>query len=136
MSEALKKDRPQYRNIHVTQILRYRMPLAAIVSILHRISGVLIFLLLPFVLFLLDQSLTSELSFEYFKGFLAHPLAKLIVLVLAWGYLHHFCAGVRHLLLDVHFALTKEAARKTALTTLCVSLFLTLLVALKLFGAF
>ncbi|WP_151447579.1 succinate dehydrogenase, cytochrome b556 subunit [Lacisediminimonas profundi] len=136
MSEAVKKERPQFRNIHITQIVRYRMPLAAIVSILHRVSGALIFLLLPFILFLLDKSLTSEISFDYFKGFLSLWFVKLVVLALSWGYLHHFCAGIRHLLLDVHVAGTKEGARKTAVATLGVSLFLTALVALKLFGAF
>ncbi|MDB5796804.1 MAG: sdhC [Paucimonas sp.] len=136
MSEALKKDRPQFRNIHVTQILRYRMPPAAIISILHRVSGVLMFLLLPFILYLLDNSLTSEVSFEKFKGVLAHPFAKLVVLALAWAYLHHFCAGLRHLFLDMHVGLTKEAANTWSLVLLVVSLVLTGVVALKLFGAF
>jgi succinate dehydrogenase / fumarate reductase, cytochrome b subunit len=136
MSEALKKDRPEFRNIHVTDILRYRMPAAAKVSIMHRISGVLIFLLLPFILWMLDASLTSEISFARFQEVLSHPIAKLIVLALSWGYLHHFCAGLRHLFLDMHFAPGKEGAHSTAIITLVVSLALTAVVALKLFGAF
>ncbi|MDO8301261.1 succinate dehydrogenase, cytochrome b556 subunit [Lacisediminimonas sp.] len=133
---AVNKDRPQFRNIGVSQIVRYRMPLSAMVSILHRISGLLIFLLLPFVLYLLEKSLTSEISFDHFKGVLSHWFARLVVLALAWAYLHHFCAGIRHLFQDAHVGLTKEATRKTAVVTLVISLLLTTLVALKLFGAF
>ena len=136
MSEAVRKERREFRNIHVTQILRYRMPLAAIVSILHRISGVLIFLLLPFLLYLFDLSLTSETSFDTFRDVLSHGLVKLVLLALIWAYLHHFCAGIRHLLLDVHIAGSKEGGRKTAATTLVISLLLTLVIGLKLFGAF
>ncbi len=133
---AVNKDRPQFRNIGVAQLVRYRMPLSSIVSILHRISGLLIFLLLPFVLYLLEESLTSEISFEHFKGVLSHWFAKLVVLALAWAYLHHFCAGIRHLFMDGHFALTKDGTRRTAVTTLVISLLLTALVAARLFGAF
>jgi succinate dehydrogenase / fumarate reductase cytochrome b subunit len=136
MSEAVKKNRPRFYNIHVTQIVRYRMPLAGLVSILHRISGALLFLLLPFSLYLLEQSLTSELSFEHFKGITSHWLVKLVILALVWGYLHHFCAGIRHLFMDVHFGLGKDGSRKSAAGVLAVSLVLTVLVALKLFGAF
>jgi succinate dehydrogenase / fumarate reductase cytochrome b subunit len=67
MAEALKP-RPTYRNIHVTQILKYRLPPAGIVSILHRVSGALMFLLLPFIVWLLDVSLTSEISYEQFTA--------------------------------------------------------------------
>jgi succinate dehydrogenase / fumarate reductase cytochrome b subunit len=136
MSEAVKKNRPRFYNIHVTQIVRYRMPLAGLVSILHRISGALLFLLLPFILYLLEQSLTSELSFEHFKGITSHWFVKLVILALVWGYLHHFCAGIRHLFMDVHFGLGKDGSRKSAAAVLAVSLVLTALVALKLFGAF
>jgi len=136
MSDAAKRPRPQFSNIHVTQIVRYRMPLAAIVSILHRISGALMFLLFPFILYLLEQSLISEISFEYFKGIASHWLVKLIILALCWSYLHHFSAGIRHLMMDVHIGLSKDGARKSAAVVLGVSLFLTALVALKLFGAF
>jgi succinate dehydrogenase / fumarate reductase cytochrome b subunit len=136
MSEAAKKSRPQYSNIHVTQIIQYRMPLAAWVSILHRISGVLMFLLLPFVLYLLEQSLTSEVSFAYLHDIVAHPIAKLVILALSWAYLHHFCAGIRHLFMDMHMGLSKDGSRHSAFSVLAISLFLTLLVALKLFGAY
>ncbi|PRC92182.1 succinate dehydrogenase, cytochrome b556 subunit [Solimicrobium silvestre] len=128
--------RPQFRNIHVTQLAKYRLPLAGIVSILHRISGVLMFLLLPFILYLLDNSLTSEDTFAYLKGYIQFPLVKLIILVLSWAYLHHFCAGVRHVAMDMHVGLDKDTARKSAAGIFMVSIPLAALVALKLFGAF
>jgi succinate dehydrogenase / fumarate reductase, cytochrome b subunit len=130
-----KSERPQFRNIHVTQLSQYRLPLAGFVSILHRISGLLMFVLLPLILFLLDKSLTSEISFEYFKGFTSGWFVKLIILALSWAYLHHFCAGVRHLVMDTHLGLDKDSARKTAAGVLGVSLVLTAFVAWKLFGA-
>ncbi|MQA39578.1 succinate dehydrogenase, cytochrome b556 subunit [Rugamonas aquatica] len=134
--EAPKKERPEFRNIHVTELSNYRMPLAAIVSILHRISGFMMFALLPFVLYLLEQSLRSEISFAYYQGIISYPLVKLIILALVWGYMHHFCAGVRHLVMDAHIGLDKDSARKSSAGVLIVSLSLTVLVALKLFGVF
>ncbi|WP_027816954.1 succinate dehydrogenase, cytochrome b556 subunit [Paraburkholderia bannensis] len=138
MAEAAKKPRPEYRNIGIGQILfAYRLPLAGRVSIGHRISGVLLFLFLPFLLFLLDQSLTSELSFEVFKGFLSNIIVKLIVLVLGWAFLFHFCAGVRHLLMDFnHDLAAKEKGKSTSLVVVVLSTILTVAFAAKLFGAF
>jgi succinate dehydrogenase / fumarate reductase cytochrome b subunit len=136
MSEAVKKERRQFGVMSFAQAVQYRLPLAGFVSIFHRASGALMFLLLPFILFLLDKSLTSEISFEYLKGFTSHWFVKLVILALAWGFLHHFCAGVRHLLMDVHMGLDKDSARKSAVGVFAVSLPLTALVALKLFGAF
>jgi succinate dehydrogenase / fumarate reductase cytochrome b subunit len=137
MSDDTKKSRPEFRNIHLlTDLPNYRMPLASVVSILHRISGFMIFLLLPFLLYLLDQSLLSEDTFEYLKGLTEGWFVKLIILALSWAYLHHFCAGIRHLVMDVHVGLDKDSARKSAAGVFVVSLPLAALVALKLFGAF
>ncbi|RKP47401.1 succinate dehydrogenase, cytochrome b556 subunit [Trinickia fusca] len=138
MTEAVKKPRPEYRNIGIGQILTaYRLPLAGRVSILHRVSGALLFLFLPFLLYLFDQSLTSEISFEFFKAFLANIVVKLITLVLAWAFLFHFCAGIRHLVMDTnHNAVSKESGKRTSVVVLVVSSILTLAFALKLFGAF
>ncbi|MGF6773885.1 succinate dehydrogenase / fumarate reductase cytochrome b subunit [Paraburkholderia sp. GAS199] len=138
MAEAVKKPRPEFRNIGIGQILTaYRLPLAGRVSILHRVSGGLLFVFLPFLLYLFDQSLTSELSFEVFKGFLSNIVVKLITLVLAWAFLFHFCAGVRHLVMDTnHNAVTKEKGKSTSIVVLVVSSLLTLAFAAKLFGAF
>ncbi|RQS61896.1 succinate dehydrogenase, cytochrome b556 subunit [Burkholderia sp. Bp8963] len=138
MTDAVRKPRPEYRNIGFGDItMKYRMPLAAILSILHRVSGALLFLFLPFLLYLFDQSLTSELSFEGFKQFLSSVIVKLIVLALSWAFFHHFCAGIRHLLMDVnHDAVTKESGKKTAAVVFVISIALTIAMALKLFGAF
>ncbi|TYQ21910.1 UNVERIFIED_ORG: succinate dehydrogenase subunit C [Zoogloea ramigera] len=140
MSEAVrvapKKERPEFRNIHVTELSNYRMPLSAIVSILHRISGVIIFVLLPFILYLLQESLRSEISYAHYQGFVTYPLVKLIILGLVWAFLHHMFAGVRHLVMDLHIGLDKDSARKSSAAVLALSLTLTVLVALKLFGVF
>jgi succinate dehydrogenase / fumarate reductase cytochrome b subunit len=140
MSEAVrevpKKERPEFRNIHITDLPNYRLPPAGWVSILHRVSGAGIFLLLPFLLYLFQLSLLSEDSFKYFAGIASHPLVKLILLGLIWAYLQHFCAGVRHLFMDVHVAIEKDSARKTAVSVIVVSLALTALAGLKLFGVF
>ncbi|NML31541.1 succinate dehydrogenase, cytochrome b556 subunit [Paraburkholderia antibiotica] len=138
MAEAVKKPRPEFRNIGIGQILTaYRLPLAGRVSILHRVSGGLLFVFLPFLLYLFDQSLTSELSFEVFKGFLSNIVVKLITLVLAWAFLFHFCAGVRHLVMDTnHDAVTKEKGKSTSIVVIVVSSLLTIAFAAKLFGAF
>lgn len=136
MSDSSKAGKPQFRNIGLIDLVRYRLPLAGILSILHRVSGAILFLLLPFILFLLDKSLMSETSFEYFKGIASHWFIKLVLLGLVWAYLHHFFAGFRHLLMDVHIGVNKHAARKSTLIVFAISLPLTALVALKLFGAF
>lgn len=138
MAEAVKKPRPEYRNIGLGQILfAYRLPAAGRVSIGHRISGILLFIFLPFLLYLLDQSLTSEISFEVFKGFLSNIVVKIVVLVLGWAFLFHFCAGVRHLCMDFNHSLThKETGKKTSLVVVVVSSILTIALAAKLFGAF
>ena len=129
--------RPEFRNINVPQILQYRMPLAGLVSIMHRVSGALLFLVgLPFLLYLFQQSLTSEISYESYRAITSHWFAKLVRLALAWGYLHHFCAGIRYLILDLHVGVEKDQARTSASVVLAVSLVLTLVVALKLFGVF
>jgi len=135
--EAAKKGRPEFRNIGIGDITgKYRMPPSAIVSILHRISGAGLFLMLPFLLYLLQESLLSEGSFEHFRGIMSNVFVKIILLGLSWAYLHHFTAGVRHLFMDNHMALDKDASQKTARWVLVVSLALTALVGLKLFGVF
>lgn len=139
----ITKNRPVYRNIHVTQIVSYRLPPAGIVSILHRISGLLMFVLLPFVVWMFDNSLTSEISYDAFTnafvagiGFVPAWFVKLVVLGLSWGYLHHFIAGVRHLWMDATHSVSKEQGHSSAVITLALSLLLTVAVAAKLFGVY
>jgi len=134
MSEA--RNTKRFTNIHITDILRYRLPAAGVVSILHRVSGAMMFLLLPFILYIFDLSITSEISFTHLQGFVTHWFVKLLILGLSWAYLHHFCAGVRHLIMDAHIGLTKEASAKSARSVFFVSVPLALLIALKLFGDF
>jgi len=134
------QDRPVYRNIHVTQIVGYRLPPAGIVSILHRVSGALMFLLLPFVIWLFDVSLTSEISYERFTsafvagvGFLPGWFMKLVALALIWAYLLHFIAGVRHLWMDMTHSVSMVQGQYSALVTLGASGVLTVALGLKLF---
>jgi succinate dehydrogenase / fumarate reductase, cytochrome b subunit len=121
----------------------YRYPLAAIVSILHRISGGILFVLLPLAIWLFDTSVTSEFSFERFRaafvsgiGFVPGWLVKLAVLAIIWSYLTHFIAGVRHLWMDATHSVSKEQGKVSAQVTLGLSLLLTLLSAAKLFGLY
>ena len=134
--QDVKKAKPVYRNIGLAQLIKYRLPWAGKVSILHRISGAALFLLLPFILYLFDQSLASELSFMQFQTFTDHFLVKLICLGLIWSFLHHFCAGIRYLLLDLEIGVEKIAANQSAIIVLIVSLTLTAAVGAKLFGLF
>jgi len=134
--QDVKKAKPVYRNIGLAQLIKYRLPWAGKVSILHRISGAALFLLLPFILYLFDQSLASELSFMKFQQFTDLILVKLICLSLIWSFLHHFCAGIRYLLLDLEIGVEKIEAQKSAIIVLTVSLALTALVGAKLFDLF
>jgi len=144
MTELAKK-RPEFRNINAfSDLPSYRLPVAGWVSILHRVSGVLMFALLPFIIWMFDTSLSSEISFAKFRAafnsglwFIPGILIKLVALALIWAYLHHFIAGVRHLWMDVsHAAVSKEFGRKSAQFTLIASLLLTAVLGLKLFGAY
>lgn len=135
MSDSASKPRPQFRNISVSQILSYHLPLAGKSSILHRVSGALLFLCLPLVIVpLFALSVTSAESYASIQGWMSNPIIKLIVLALIWGYLHHFCAGIRYLLLDLHIGIDKVSAQKSAGVVFGISLALTLVFGLKLFG--
>lgn len=135
MSDSAVKPRPQFRNISVVQLLSYRLPLAGKLSILHRVSGALLFFCLPLVILpLFAASVTTQSGFDQLSGFMSHVLVKIGLLILVWGYLHHFCAGIRYLTLDLHIGIDKVSAQKSAGVVFGVSLALTLVVALKLFG--
>ena len=136
MTDLTRPTRPIHRNINIGQIIAYRLPAAGLLSILHRISGAMMFLLLPFVLFLLDKSLSSEISFTTFKSVTSHWFTKLVLLALIWAYLHHFIAGIRHLFMDMHVGLERDSSRNSALAVFAISLVLWVAFALKIFGAF
>ena len=142
MADTLKQ-RPEFRNIHVSDLRNYRLPPAGIVSILHRISGVILFLLLPFVVWLFDTSVSSEVSFEVFTsafsggiGFLPGWIIKLVTLGVIGAYLIHFCAGVRHVIADVTHNVSKEQGKSSATIVLAVAGALTVLLGAKLFGLY
>ena len=140
----LSKKRPEFRNINAFKDLTtYRLPAAGWVSILHRVSGLLMFFLMPFIIWMLDTSLSSEISFETFTsaftagiGFVPGWFVKLVVLGLIWGYLHHFIAGVRHLYMDATHSVTKEFGKSSAMITLVLSLGLTAVLGAKLLGLY
>lgn len=144
MTEIAKK-RPEFRNINaLSDLPSYRLPAAGWVSILHRVSGFLMLLLLPFILWMFDTSVSSEISFEKFKaafqvglGFFPGWFIKLVALALIWAYLHHFTAGLRHLWMDIsHEAVSKEFGKTSAMATLVISIALTLVLGAKLFGLY
>lgn len=118
---ALKKKRPVYLDI-----VRIRLPLPGFVSILHRISGVLLFGLAFWLLALLDRSLASPEGYAEVRATMAQPLAKLVLLGVGWAFLHHFCAGIRYLFIDMHIGVDLAPARATSWAVLAVSLALTL----------
>ena len=145
LATPLAKKRPEFRNINAfTDLRTYRLPAAGIVSILHRVSGALMFLFMPFIIWMFDTSISSEISFSRFKaafnvGMLGLPglIWKLVALALIWAYLHHSIAGLRHLWSDTHHsAVTKEFGKISAVVTLGLSVFLTLVLGAKLFGVY
>ena len=136
--------RPEFSNIDFGSLRSYRWPLASIASGMHRVSGAIMFFLMPFVIWMFDSSISSEISFEKFKaafnvGMLGIPgvLWKLVALGLIWAYLHHFLAGIRHLWMDTHHeATTKEFGKSSAAFVIVVTLGLTLVLGAKLFGLY
>ncbi|MFM1881274.1 MAG: Succinate dehydrogenase cytochrome b-556 subunit [Pseudomonadota bacterium] len=134
MSELPRKSRPQFRNIHVSQILAYRLPITGVMSILHRISGATMFLSLPVIVWLFDLSLTSELSYATLMDVTDLVIVKLILCGLAWAFIHHFFGGVRHLINDMHIGITKESSPRIASVFMGLSLVVSLLAWLSIFG--
>jgi succinate dehydrogenase / fumarate reductase, cytochrome b subunit len=134
--QDVKSAKPVYRNIGLAQLVKYRLPWAGKVSILHRISGAVLFLMLPFLLYLFDQSLASEVSYQQFQAITGHFLVKIICLGLIWAFLHHFCAGIRYLLLDLDIGVEKIDANRSAIIVFFLGLALTAVVGLKLFGLY
>ncbi|MEB0057325.1 MULTISPECIES: succinate dehydrogenase, cytochrome b556 subunit [unclassified Variovorax] len=148
MTELASSPRPrrrEFRNINAfTDLTTYRLPPAGIVSILHRVSGALMFLLMPFIIWMFDTSISSDISFARFKaafnsglGFVPGWFIKLVALALIWAFLHHFISGLRHLWMDTHHAaVTKEFGKTSAIVTLALSISVAIVLGLKLFGAY
>jgi succinate dehydrogenase / fumarate reductase cytochrome b subunit len=119
---AVRKKRPVYLDL-----VRIRLPLPGFVSILHRISGLLLFVLAFWLLVLLDRSLASPEGYAQVRETLSHPLAKLVLVGIGWAFLHHFCAGIRYLLIDMHVGVDLASARASSWVVLAVSIVLTLM---------
>ena len=142
LSKAGRDTRPG-ANMRLIDALQYRLPLAGMVSILHRVSGMLMFFLLPFIVWMFDASVTSEVSYDGFtSAFVAGigPLpgffVKLVALALIWAYLHHAVAGVRHLWMDATHSVSKQQGHSSAVATFAISIVLTVALGARLFGLF
>ena len=107
-------------------LTKIRLPLPALVSILHRASGAVLFLFIWLFLYGLERSLASPQDFAALKSRFAHPLVKLLLLGFLWAYLHHLCAGIRHLAMDLDYGTELAAARASSWAVLAVSIALTL----------
>lgn len=114
-------------------LLKIRLPIGGIVSIVHRITGVLLVLSLPFVTYWWDRSLSSEAGFHQAGSVFGGIFGKLVWLLLAAIFIQHLVSGIRHLLLDLHIAIDKTSARKTAWSVPVVSLLLVALSAVVIF---
>lgn len=123
----MNKKRPKHLALH-----QIKLPLPGLVSILHRVSGALLFLSLPLLLWIFQASLRSVETYSRLAEFLQHPLCKLGLLGLLWAFFHHFCAGIRYLLIDLHCCSTLAGARLSSKWVLGVSLALTVLMGVKL----
>ena len=141
MTPPVSKPRPG--PMRLPDALQYRLPLAAKVSILHRASGLLMFLLLPFIVWLFDTSISSEISYDSFTsafvagiGFVPAWAVKLVVLALIWALLHHLIAGVRHVWMDATHSVSKAQGHNSAVFTLASSVLLTVALGAKLFGLY
>ncbi len=124
---AIAKRRPKHLDL-----AKIRLPMPGFVSILHRVSGALMFLLIPLCLYLLERSLASADTYAGMATFVGHPIVKLILLALLWAFLHHLFAGIRFLLLDLHVGGGLPAARSSSAAVLVVSLILTAVLGVKL----
>jgi succinate dehydrogenase / fumarate reductase cytochrome b subunit len=132
MLSQQKKQRPKFLDLAAI-----RLPLSGYASILHRVSGAGLFLMLPLLIWLLDLSLSSTPErLALFERITESVVIKLILLGLIWAFLHHFCMGLRILLIDLHVGVEKQQARSSALAVMGVSLLLTLAFGLKLFGVY
>jgi len=127
-------NRRPIRNISISDLVHYRLPVPGMLSILHRASGALMFLSLPALLWLFDLSLRSEASYEHLKALASNSLVRILLVGAAWALLHHTCAGVRYLALDLDMGVDRPAARRSAWIVFAVSGLLTAFAALVVFG--
>ena len=122
----MNDNRPKHLALH-----QISLPLPGIVSILHRISGALLFLALPLLLWMMQYSLRSIETYTQLAGMLHHPFSKLFLLVMLWAFLHHFCAGIRYLVIDLDYGVGLAQARASSKWVIFVSLALTVLIGVR-----
>ncbi len=131
--KTARRPRAVQRRPVYLDLLAIRLPLPALVSILHRASGASLFLFgIPAVLWGLQASLEAPAAYAAFVTAMSHPLAKLVALALVWAYLHHLLAGLRHLVMDTHHGLELATARRTAAAVIVLALVLTVVVGVRL----
>lgn len=118
----MNKKRPKHLALH-----KIKLPLPGIVSILHRVSGVFLFLTLPAILWMFQLSLRSIETYTQMQTMLSHPLSKLAILAVVWAFAHHLCAGIRYLALDLHWGTDLQWARNSSRWVMAASLLLTLI---------
>ena len=123
----MNKKRPKH-----LALLQIKLPLPGIVSILHRVSGLMLFIALPLLLLMLQYSLSSIETYTQLMDVLDNPLLKLVLLVLLWAFLHHFCAGLRYLAIDLHLVRDLARARNSSKVVMVVSLIMTVIMGAKL----
>jgi len=122
------KQRPKYYDLNLAHL-----PLPGLVSIFHRVSGAILFVpVIPALLYLMQATLGSEAGWLYWKGVLADPAVKLVLLAFVWLYAHHFFAGIRYLLLDMHVGVALEPARASAKLVFAAGALATLAVAWRI----
>ncbi|MDR3478733.1 MAG: succinate dehydrogenase, cytochrome b556 subunit [Gammaproteobacteria bacterium] len=118
----MTKQRPKNLNL-----LTIRLPIPAIVSILHRVSGLVLFILIPIALWALSFSLSSQDNFQSMHDTLSSPLSKFIIWLMLTPFLYHFVAGIRHLLMDINIGIELKSGRLSAVLTFIFSLLLFIL---------
>jgi succinate dehydrogenase / fumarate reductase cytochrome b subunit len=123
----MNNNRPKFLDLRLI-----RLPLPGLVSILHRVSGALMFLALPILLWIMQQSLRSIETYTGLVELLRHPASKLFLLAMLWAFLHHFCAGLRFLAIDMDAGVKLAQARASGKWVLAVSLALTVLLGVRL----
>lgn len=119
----MARKRPKYLNL-----FRIKLPLPGIVSFLHRVSGALLFVAIPLLLAVFQLTLSSPADFDKVRQGLESPLVKLVLIVLLWGYSHHFFAGLRFIAMDMGLGMDLEKTRLNSWLVMAFSLTLTVLI--------
>ena len=118
-----KENRPKFLNL-----LKIRLPITGVASIIHRLSGLILFLSIPVSLYLFQLSVTSEAGYTEMLAYFSSPIIKLLLILLTWSFIHHLFAGFRFLLIDQNIGIALSAARKTASLVVYAAVIVTLVI--------